>query len=104
MRKIGQIRSSTESLVSRTRRRAHSALRLRRGRCASVITLNRPQALNALTLTMVREMRRALDAWERDPAVTRVVVAGAGEKAFCAGGDLRRVYQPRMARGPDRAV
>jgi enoyl-CoA hydratase len=59
---------------------------------AGLITLNRPQALNALTLGMVREMRRALDAWEKDPAVTRVVVSGAGEKAFCAGGDIRQLY------------
>jgi enoyl-CoA hydratase len=60
---------------------------------AGVILLNRPQALNALTLAMVREIRRALDAWELDPRVTRVVVAGAGEKAFCAGGDIRRLYE-----------
>ncbi len=64
----------------------------RRG-AAGLITLNRPQALNALTLTMVREMRRALDAWETDPAVTRIVVTGAGGKAFCAGGDIRRLYE-----------
>jgi enoyl-CoA hydratase len=60
---------------------------------AGLITLNRPQALNALTLAMVREMRRALDAWAGDPAVTRVVVQGAGEKAFCAGGDIRKLYE-----------
>jgi enoyl-CoA hydratase len=60
---------------------------------AGLITLNRPQALNALTLGMVREMRRALDAWAGDPAVTRVVVQGAGEKAFCAGGDIRKLYE-----------
>jgi enoyl-CoA hydratase len=60
---------------------------------AGLITLNRPQALNALTLGMVRGMRRALDAWADDPAVTRVVVVGAGEKAFCAGGDIRRLYE-----------
>jgi enoyl-CoA hydratase len=63
----------------------------RRG-SAGLVTRDRPQALNALTLAMVREMRQALDAWETDPAVTRVVVAGAGEKAFCAGGDIRRLY------------
>jgi enoyl-CoA hydratase len=60
---------------------------------AGLITLNRPQALNALTLGMVREMRRALDAWESDPAVTRIVITGAGEKAFCAGGDIRKLYE-----------
>lgn len=59
---------------------------------AGVITLNRPQALNALTLGMVRTIRAALDAWESDPAVTRVVIRGAGEKAFCAGGDIRRIH------------
>jgi enoyl-CoA hydratase len=59
---------------------------------AGLITLNRPQALNALTLGMVRAMRRALDTWESDPTVTRIVVTGAGEKAFCAGGDIRKLY------------
>jgi len=64
------------------------ALVERRG-SAGVIVLNRPKALNALTLTMVRLIAAALSDWERDPAVTRVVVRGAGEKAFCAGGDLK---------------
>ena len=62
-----------------------------RGR-AGLITLNRPAALNALTLNMVREMQRTLDKWAGDPAVERVVIAGAGEKAFCAGGDIRALY------------
>jgi enoyl-CoA hydratase len=61
------------------------------GRCG-LITLNRPKALNALTLNMVREMAGALDRWERDPVVTRVIVTGAGGKAFCAGGDIRILY------------
>jgi enoyl-CoA hydratase len=59
---------------------------------AGLITLNRPKALNALTLGMVRALRTALDAWADDPAVTRVVLTGAGEKAFCAGGDIRRLH------------
>ncbi|MGZ5802831.1 MAG: enoyl-CoA hydratase/isomerase family protein [Xanthobacteraceae bacterium] len=64
----------------------------RRG-AAGVITLNRPRALNAVTLVMVRELRRLLDQWRDDPAVTRVVVMGAGDRAFSAGGDLRQVYE-----------
>jgi enoyl-CoA hydratase len=65
----------------------------RREGAAGTILLNRPAALNALTLGMVRAMRPALEAWANDPAVTRVVVMGAGEKAFCAGGDIRRLYE-----------
>jgi enoyl-CoA hydratase len=65
----------------------------RREGAAGTILLNRPAALNALTLGMVRTMRPALEAWANDPAVTRVVVMGAGEKAFCAGGDIRRLYE-----------
>ncbi|MGH6845920.1 MAG: enoyl-CoA hydratase/isomerase family protein [Methylocella sp.] len=60
--------------------------------CCGLITLNRPKALNALTLNMVREMAGALDRWERDPGVARVIIKGAGGKAFCAGGDLRILY------------
>ena len=71
---------------------------------AGLVTLNRPQALNALTLGMVREMRRALDAWESDPAVTRVVVTGAGERAFCAGGDIRKLYDLGRAGRHDEAL
>lgn len=59
---------------------------------AGFVRLNRPKALNALTLGMVRELAKALGAWERDPAVTRIVVTGAGEKAFCAGGDIRALH------------
>lgn len=64
---------------------------------AGLITLNRPRALNALSLGMVREMRRALDAWRVDPAITRIVVRGAGDKAFCAGGDIRRLTELGLA-------
>src|SRR3712207_4466389 len=71
---------------------------------AGVITLNRPAALNALTLTMTREMRRALDSWAKDPDVTRVVVQGAGGKAFCAGGDIRRLTELLKAGRKDEAL
>jgi enoyl-CoA hydratase len=60
---------------------------------AGRITLNRPQALNALTWDMCRTMAAALDAWRDDPAVALVVIDGAGDRAFCAGGDIAEMYR-----------
>lgn len=65
----------------------------RREGAAGIIVLNRPKALNALTRGMVAIMRGALEAWRDDPAVTRIVVMGAGDRAFCAGGDIRQLTQ-----------
>jgi enoyl-CoA hydratase len=59
---------------------------------AGVVTLNRPQSLNALTRNMVRQLQARLEAWRNDPAITRVVVTAAPGRAFCAGGDLREIY------------
>jgi enoyl-CoA hydratase/carnithine racemase len=63
----------------------------RRG-AAGLVTLNRPKALNAVTHAMVRALRAQLDAWADDPAVTRVVISAAGERAFSVGGDIRALY------------
>ena len=52
------------------------------------LTLNRPAALNALNLGMVRTIHRALWDAAADPDVERVVITGAGDRAFCAGGDV----------------
>lgn len=60
---------------------------------AGRITLTRPQALNALSPEMAREITRALDAWEGDDAVALVLVDAEGARAFCAGGDLARIYE-----------
>ncbi|MER7850369.1 enoyl-CoA hydratase/isomerase family protein [Kitasatospora sp. NPDC096077] len=70
----------------------------REGR-AGLIVLNRPGALNALTHGMVRRISDALDAWEDDGKVDTVVVTGAGERAFCAGGDIVAIH--RAATGGD---
>ena len=59
----------------------------------AILTINRPQALNAFTLDMYRRFDPALRDWAADPAVHAVVVRGAGERAFCAGGDVRAVYE-----------
>ena len=64
----------------------------RRG-SAGLVTLNRPAALNAVNLPMVRALRDALMRWRDDDGVTRVVVTAAGGKAFSAGGDLRAIWE-----------
>lgn len=56
-----------------------------------LVTLNRPKALNALDLGMIRALHPALEAWARDSQVKAVVIRGAGGRAFCAGGDVRAV-------------
>lgn len=62
-----------------------------------VLTLNRPQALNALTLDMIRGIATQLSAWEKDDAIRAVLIRGAGDKSFCAGGDIKAVYAVGMA-------
>ncbi len=56
------------------------------------VTLNRPKALNALTLAMTRELDARLIDWAADERIAAVVVEGAGDRAFCAGGDIRALY------------
>ncbi len=75
----------------------------RRG-AAGLVTLNRPKALNAVTHGMVKALRAQLDAWAGDDAVTRVVVMGAGERAFSAGGDIRALYDLGKAGHHDEAL
>jgi enoyl-CoA hydratase/carnithine racemase len=58
----------------------------------AVITLDRPKALNSLSLAMVRDLTAALLAWRDDPAVAAVVIQSSSEKALCAGGDIRFFY------------
>lgn len=69
------------------------------------ITLNRPDALNALTYAMVGQIGAALEGWRNDPAVAVVILDGAGGRALCAGGDVISLYNA-SARGsaPDAAV
>lgn len=60
---------------------------------AGLITLDRPAALNALTLPMIRQVRSALDKHLADPAVEVIVIRSTSAKAFCAGGDMRRIRE-----------
>ena len=64
------------------------------------LTLNRPAALNALTLSMIGALDAALERAAAAPGVRLVVLRGAGEKAFCAGGDLRSLYESFQTNAP----
>lgn len=58
-----------------------------------IITLNSPKTLNSLTLEMVRSLRETLEHWRDDEHIAAIVLQGNGEKAFCAGGDVQKLYQ-----------
>jgi enoyl-CoA hydratase/carnithine racemase len=59
----------------------------------ALVTLNRPDALNALSLGMILRLRTLFGEFSADPEVFAVLIKGAGEKAFCAGGDVRALYK-----------
>ncbi len=71
---------------------------------AGRITLDRPKALNALSLGMIRELTATLLAWRNDPRVEVVTIRGAGKEgpfgAFCAGGDIRFFHAAALAGNP----
>src|SRR3954447_928270 len=75
----------------------------REGRVATV-TLNRPQALNAFTLDMYRRFDPMLRAWADDPDIRAVLIRGAGARAFCAGGDVRAIYEAGRGLSGDRVL
>ncbi len=64
---------------------------------AGRITLNRPQALNAVTHAMCLEIERAIDRWRDDPSIAVVVIDATGDRAFSAGGDIAEMYATGMA-------
>jgi enoyl-CoA hydratase len=75
----------------------------RRG-AAGLVTLNRPHALNAVSLAMVRELTRQLAEWEREPRVSRVIITSNDARAFSVGGDLRALYDLGRAGRYDEAL
>jgi len=66
---------------------------------AGIIRLNRPKAINAVTLEMFRDVDRALDRFEADPEVGLILLEGAGERGLCAGGDIRALYESSKVHG-----
>jgi len=71
----------------------------RREGSAGVIRLNRPKAINAVTLEMFRDVDKALDAFEADPSVAVILLEGAGERGLCAGGDIRALWESSKVKG-----
>jgi enoyl-CoA hydratase len=71
----------------------------RREGAVGVIRLNRPKAINAVTLEMFRDIDRALDSFATDPAVALILLEGAGERGLCAGGDIRALYESSKVKG-----
>jgi enoyl-CoA hydratase len=66
---------------------------------AGILRLNRPKAINAVTLEMFHDIDRALDAFETDPAVAVILLEGAGERGLCAGGDIRALWESSKVKG-----
>jgi enoyl-CoA hydratase len=85
--------------ASRAAVEAEPDLIVRREGGAGVIRLNRPKAINAMTLEMSLGIDAALDRFEADPAVALVLLEGAGERGLCAGGDIRGLYESSRSGG-----
>lgn len=68
------------------------------------LTLNRPEAINALDLGMIQSLTRALDEWREDTDVQIVVIDGAGERGLCAGGDVRALHAQIVAGHADETA
>jgi enoyl-CoA hydratase len=78
---------------------AEGDLIARREGAAGILRLNRPKAINAVTLEMFRGIDKALDQFEADPAVGLILLEGAGDRGLCAGGDIRALYDSSNTNG-----
>jgi len=79
-------------------------LLLERDGASAVVTINRPQVLNALNSPTIDELRRVALELKRDAAVRSVIITGAGEKAFVAGADINELAVQRPVQGKEHAL
>ena len=70
------------------------------GHLIGVMTLNTPKSLNALSVDMCQLLSAQLEQWQADDQVVALVLKGAGDKAFCAGGDIRKLYDSMSTSAP----
>ncbi len=70
------------------------------GHQLGIMTLNSPKSLNALSVEMCQLLSKQLEQWQTDSQIVAIVLRGAGEKAFCAGGDIRKLYDSMSEMAP----
>nr|WP_317199337.1 enoyl-CoA hydratase/isomerase family protein [uncultured Psychrobacter sp.] len=70
------------------------------GHLLGIMTLNAPKSLNALSVEMCQLLSKQLEDWQANSQIVAIVLRGAGDKAFCAGGDIRRLYDSMSADAP----
>ncbi|MGM8898413.1 MULTISPECIES: enoyl-CoA hydratase/isomerase family protein [unclassified Psychrobacter] len=70
------------------------------GHLIGIMTLNAPKSLNALSVEMCQLLAHQLEQWESDDQVVALILKGAGDKAFCAGGDIRKLYDSMSTSAP----
>jgi enoyl-CoA hydratase/carnithine racemase len=72
----------------------------RRGPHVAEAVLNHEKALNSLNLEMIQALEKAVDGWNADPSLKAVLLRGQGHKAFCAGGDVKSLFEAKTGKGP----
>ncbi|WP_367111528.1 enoyl-CoA hydratase/isomerase family protein [uncultured Psychrobacter sp.] len=70
------------------------------GHSIGIMTLNTPKSLNALSVEMCQLLSKQLEQWQANPDVVAIILKSAGDKAFCAGGDIRKLYDSMNADAP----
>lgn len=70
------------------------------GHLIGIMTLNMPKSLNALSVEMCQLLSKQLEQWQQDTQIVALVLKGAGDKAFCAGGDIRKLYDSMSTNAP----
>ncbi|WP_350557614.1 enoyl-CoA hydratase/isomerase family protein [Psychrobacter sp. CAL346-MNA-CIBAN-0220] len=70
------------------------------GHIIGIMTLNTPKSLNALSVEMCQLLSHQLEQWQADDKVVAILLKGAGDKAFCAGGDIRKLYDSMSETAP----
>lgn len=70
------------------------------GQLLGIMTLNTPKSLNALSVEMCQLLSAQLERWQADKQIVALVLKGAGDKAFCAGGDIRKLYDSMSETAP----